>query len=179
VFLLCGFGGLRVGEALGVRSEDVGEAIVGGVRLAVVSVSRQVSQEGPTDSLKTPQSRRAVPVPGRAGARLLELAAACDGWLAGDGLGGPSTRARLSKAWRVAELPDGMRHPLRNLRNSWQTNMRWVMRVPPYFIEALMGHAVAGVTGTYYDRPDASMLARVVAEAYAERPYDAGWDWCG
>jgi len=175
VFLLCGFAGLRVGEALGVRSEDVSAAVVGGVRLAVVSVSRQVSDDGPTDLLKTPQSRRAVPVPGSAGERLLEIASACDGWLAGDGMGGPSTRARLTKAWRRCPLPEGMRHPLRNLRNSWETWMRWSMRVPPWCIEPVMGHAVQGVTGQHYDRPQRELFCEVIAQAYSERPYDGGW----
>ena len=177
--LLMAFGGLRVGESLGVRTEDVDVDVVDGVPLALVEVRRQVPNAGKsaTERLKTPQSRRMAVVPGRAALRLLRLAADADGWLSGDGLGRPNSQRRLNAEWSRAELPE--RHPLHNLRNSWQTNMRWVMRVPPYFIEALMGHAVAGVTGTYYDRPDASMLARVVAEAYAERPYDAGWDWCG
>lgn len=175
-FLLAAFGGLRVGEALGVRSEDVRAANVGGQALAVVSVRRQVSQEGVTDVLKTPQSRRAVPIAGSAGTRLIRLAAASDGYLSGDGMGGPSTRARLTKAWRACPLPDGMRHPMRNLRNSWQTWMRWEMRVPVWAIEPIMGHRVAGVTGEHYDRPQEVLFCEVVAEAYAARPYDAGWD---
>lgn len=175
-FLLCGFAGLRVGEAIGVRSEDVSEEVVDGVRLAVVSVSRQVSQEdGVTDVLKTPQSRRVVPVAGSAGERLLELAASSGGYLSGDGLGGPSTRARLTKAWRRLALHEGLRHPLRNLRNSWQTWMRWSMRVPVWAIEPMMGHRVDGVTGEHYDRPQRQLFCEVVAEAYLARPYDAGW----
>lgn len=170
-FLLAGFGGLRVGEALGVRSEDVGESL----GCAMVDVRRQIQHTSsvPTERLKTPQSARTVPIPGRAGARLMELATERDGWLTGDGMGGPSTQARLKKAWADA----GMEHPFTNLRNSWQTNTRWSLRVPPMFIEPMMGHKVAGVTGAHYDRPAAEMFAEVVAESYAAHPYDAGWNW--
>ncbi len=176
-FLLCAFGGLRVGEALGVRSEDVGAATVDGVRLALVRVERQAAPSGVTDVLKTPQSRRTVAIPGRAGQRLLELAASAPDYLSGDGLGGASTRYRLRKAWERCSLPDRLRHPFRNLRNSWQTNMRWTMRVPPFLIEPMMGHRLQGVTGQHYDRPDAEMFAEAVAEAYRARPFDAGWTW--
>lgn len=177
-FLLAGFGGLRVGEALGVTASDVMAREVGGTTLALVSVGRQVPNDGgePTDRLKTAQSRRMVPVAGRAGARLLELAASCDGPLSGDGMGGFNTQQRLQRSWAATDLPDGLRHPFRNLRNSWQTWMRWELRVPVWAIEPMMGHKVAGVTGRHYDRPDARLFAEVVAEAYLARPYDASWE---
>jgi integrase len=176
-FLLCAFGGLRVGEALGVRAEDVGAEVVDGMTLAMVRVERQAAPSGVTDALKTPQSRRTVPVPGRAGARLLELAATMPDFLSGDGMGGPSTRYRLRSSWASAPLPDRLRHPFRNLRNSWQTNMRWTMRMPPWLIEPVLGHRVQGVTGQHYDRPAAQMFAEAIAEAYRARPFDAGWTW--
>ena len=172
-FLLCAFGGLRVGEALGVRSEDVTECH----GCALVSVRRQVGENGVTETLKTPQSRREVPIPGRAGTRLLAIAAAKDGWLTDDRMGGTTNRYRLHKAWSRLDVPEGMRHPFRNLRNSWQTWMRWTMRMEPWAIETLMGHKFAGVTGQHYDRPTREVLARMVADAYRERPYDAGWNW--
>lgn len=180
-FLLAAFGGLRVGEALGVMAGEVRPLSACGAALAVVPVVRQVPNRGavPTDRLKTPQSRREVPVPGLAGARLLELAASSDGYLSGDGMGGASTQARLVRAWTSAPLPDGQRHPFRNLRNSWQTWMRWELRVPVWAIEPMMGHKVAGVTGSHYDRPDVRLFAEVVAEAYLARPFDADWDDLG
>lgn len=171
--LLCAFGGLRVGESLGVRSEDVSESS----GCAVVRVERQIPERGTEPCrLKTAQSERSAVVPGAAGARLLSLAGSSGGWLAGDGLGGPSTQTRLARAWGRAELPVG-RHPYRNLRNSWQTSMRWVVGLQPWAIEALMGHRGDTVTGRFYDRPSADMLAGIVAEAYARCPFDAGWDW--
>ena len=175
-FLLCAFGGLRVGEALGVRASDVELRTVHGVPIALVSVERQVGDHGITDALKTPQSRRTAAIPGLAAVRLATIAETCAVYLSGDGLGGPSTRCRLRKAWLSLELPDGLRHPFRNLRNSWQTNMRWVLRLPPWIVEPMMGHRMDDTTGQYYDRPQADMFAEAVADAYSEHKYDAGWD---
>lgn len=173
-FLLSAFGGLRVGEALGVRGEDVvpGEA-------SIVQVRRQISNRGakPTERLKTSQSRRDVPVPGRAGERIAELAAG-GGWLTNDGLGNPQNRYRLGRAWDSL-VPDNLRHPFRNLRNSYETNMRWALRLHPWVVEPLLGHAGKEVTGVFYDRPSTEMLTRVVLEAYEEFRFDEGWDWVG
>ena len=167
-FLLSAFGGLRTGEALGVLGSEVYESR----GCAMVPVVRQVTPRGISDRLKTPQSRRVVPMPGAAGTRILGLAAA-GGFLAGDGLGGPSTRRVLGSAWDSS----GAGHPFQNLRAAWQTWMRWEMRVEPWAIEAAMGHLAPGVTGRHYDRPQADAVAEVISEAYAARPYDAGWSW--
>lgn len=178
-FLLAAFGGLRVGEALGVRPCDVAPLDVGGTTLAMVTVARQVTNRGGevTERLKTPQSARTVPVPGRAGARLLELADAADGYLSGDGLGGPSNRFRLGRSWDAA--CGDARRPFQNLRNSYETNMRWELRLPPWIVEPMLGHVGQGVTGQYYDRPQARMLADAVADAYLAHPFDASWDDLG
>ncbi|MBR2681840.1 MAG: hypothetical protein IKE22_01065, partial [Atopobiaceae bacterium] len=96
------------------------------------------------------------------------------GYISGDGLGGPSTRFRLCKAWDALPLGE-LRHPFRNLRNSWQTNARWSLRIPPWMIEPMLGHSVQGTTGQYYDRPQAEVFAEVMADAYRQRPYDEGW----
>lgn len=173
-FLLCAFGGLRVSEALGVHAVDVELREVSGVPVALVRIERQVGDHGVTDVLKTPQSRRTVAIPGRAGVRLSEIADACGGYVSGDGMGGPSTRYRLRKAWEALPLGE-LHHPFRNLRNSWQTNMRWSLKVPPHLLEPMMGHSVQGVTGQYYDRPQGEMFAEVMADAYARNPYDEGW----
>lgn len=180
-FILAAFGGLRVGESLGVRSEDVGEVTVRGVRVALVEVRRQVQNHGGrvTERLKNAQSRRVVAIPGRAADRLIAIAEREHGWLSGDGLGEHNSQKRLMRSWSDAmqRLPVRLRHPFRNLRNSWQTNMRWTLRVPPYYIEPMMGHLVEGVTGSYYDRPQAELFADVMADAYVGCPYDAAWSW--
>lgn len=173
-FLFAGFGGMRVGEALGVMGSDVTSLDMDDQTLAVVRVERQIPNRGntPTTRLKTPHSHRFVVIPGRTGKRILDLAAENSGYLSGDGLGGPNTQSRLNISWNDA----GMAHPFRNLRNSWQTWMRWEMKVPPHYIEPMMGHKVDGVTGAYYDRPQVQMFANVVAEAYRLRPFDTSWE---
>lgn len=174
-FLLSAFGGCRVGESLGVRSEDVELVDVGGVPVCMVRIDRQMPNKGsePIGKLKNPQSHRTIAIPGRAGLRVASLAESCAGWLGGDGLGGPSTQRRLMLAWKGS----GQAHPFRNLRNSYETNMRWSLRMPPWIVEPLLGHAGKDVTGQYYDRPSAEMFAESVADAYRERPFDAGWNW--
>ena len=84
-------------------------------------------------------------------------------------------------AWKAAcdNVDEGMRHPFRNLRNSYETNMRWSMGIPPWLLEPMIGHAGKGVTGMFYDRPSGDMFASAVAEAYAKNPFDEGWDWVG
>lgn len=177
-FLLAAFGGLRVGESLGVRSEDVSATITNGIPVTLVEVQRQVVRYGVTDQLKTEHSRRTVAIPGLAGRRIVQLAKERNGWLTGDGLGGPTKRERIPYAWHTMLDNASMeRVPFRNLRNSWQTNMRWTMKLPPYLIEPMMGHVGEGVTGRHYDRPSAEMFADAVAEAYAANPYDEGWTW--
>lgn len=173
-FLLAAFGGLRLGESMGVMGSDIHMSEVDEVPVALVSVDRQIQNRGEvTERLKTPQSHRTVAIPGRVALRLGELANVECGYLTNDGFGNPNTQARLGKAWTNA----GMEHPFRNLRNSWQTNARWSLRLPPWLIEPMMGHVGEGVTGQHYDRPQAEMFAEVIVDAYRTNPYDAGWNW--
>lgn len=172
-FLLMAFGGCRVGEALGVRVEDVGE--MGGC--AVVRIERQVTQDGRvTDALKNRWSYRSAVIPGKAGMRLLELAAASDGWLTSDGIGGHAPRSRVRSSWESLRGVIEPWHPFKNLRNSWQTYMRWTLGVEPHYIEPLMGHVGDGITGRHYDKPGAAQFVAVVSAAYAEHPFDLDWD---
>lgn len=177
-FLLMAFGGCRVGESLGPLGADVEAREAAGVPLAVVRVERQVTNANAvSDALKNEWSRRAVVVPGPPGERLCAISRAVgDGWLTGDGLGGHARQDRLRGAWdgmmRDTTLP---RHPPKQLRPSWQTYMRWELRVPPYMIEPMMGHVGDGVTGRHYDRPMADQFCEAVAAAYAARPFAEGW----
>lgn len=174
-FILAAFGGLRVGESLGPLAGEVSLREVGGVPVALVPVARQVPDVGaPTERLKTRWSRRTVAIPGKAALRLSELASAlpADWFLTNDGGTGTwRPQSALGSSW--GDL--SMEHPFKNLRNSWQTWMRWELRVAPHFIEAMMGHKREGVTGAHYDRPDADLFAEVVADAYRARPFDADW----
>lgn len=182
-FVIAAFGGARVSESVGPLAGEVELREVDGARVALVPILRQVTKEtGVSDRLKTESSRRTAIVPGRAADALSSIAASLppDWPLTHDGIGGFTSRDRLNRSWRrdvLPLLPEDQRHIFQNLRNSWQTNCRWTLGIPPYCIEALMGHVVAGVTGQHYDRPHVDMLAATVAKAYAEHPYDAGWTW--
>ena len=182
-FLIAAFGGARVSESVGVLAGEVERVDVDGVPLALVPIVRQVTKEtGVSDRLKTESSRRTAIVPGRAALALESAAAAlpADWPLTHDGMGAFTSRDRLNRAWRrdvLPMLPESQRHIFQNLRNSWQTNCRWTLGIAPYYVEVLMGHVGAGVTGRHYDRPQVLMFAETVARAYAAHPYDAGWTW--
>ena len=173
-FLLSAFGSCRVGESLGVTAADVEARELDGVPLALVRIERQVPPVGPpVDRLKTAQSRRTVVLAGKAATRIVALASALppDWYLTNDGAGRWSGQSRLNDAW----LALGLGRPFKNLRNSWQTWMRWEAKVPPYFIEPMMGHKGADVTGRHYDKPTADLFAEVVADAYRAAPWDSNW----
>ena len=175
-FLLSAFGSARVGESLGVLAGEVERREAGGVPVALVPIRRQVDHHGSgvSERTKTAESARWLVIVGRAASRLCDLAEAtpADWPLTNDGMGGIVQQERYTANWRRM----GMEHPYRNLRNSWQTWMRWELGVEPHHIEVLMGHKVRGTTGQHYDRPQAEQLASVVADAYRARPYDAGWE---
>ena len=174
-FILAAFGSCRVGESLGPFAGEVELREVDGVPVALVQITRQVDNAGKvTDALKTEQSRRTVCVPGKMAIRLADIASELprDWFLTHDGMGGPQSQRRLGRSWRDAD----MAHPFRNLRNSWQTNCRWELGMPPWLLEPMMGHAGRDVTGRHYDRPQADVFAEAVAKAYAEHPFDAGWE---
>jgi len=167
-FILAAFGGCRLGESMAPLAGDVERREVEGVTLAVVRVAGQVAASG-TEVVppKTASSVRPVVIAGRPAERLCELAAVLppDWPLSHDGMGGHQRQSRLKEAWRRR----GMAHPFRNLRNSWQTWMRWELKVEPHFIEAMMGHKLPGVTGAHYDRPTADMFCDVMVRAHLGR----------
>jgi integrase len=182
-FLLAAFGGCRVSESVGPLAGEVALREVSGVPVALVPIVRQVTKEtGVSDRLKTEQSRRTVVVPGRAALALGRAASELppDWPLTHDGAGLWVSRDRVNRAWRLDVLPllpEPQRHIFQNLRNSWQTNCRWSLGMPPWLVEPLMGHRGEGVTGAHYDRPQAELFAAAVADAYREHPFDAGWSW--
>lgn len=175
-FLLAAFGSCRLGESLAPLAGDVEMREVNGVALALVPITGQLASSGTSVvKTKTPQSNRTVVIAGKAAVRLGEIAASMppDWPLSNNGFGERYPQARLKDTWRKMK----MEHAYRNLRNGWQTYMRWDLKVEPHYIEAMMGHKLPGVTGAHYDRPDADQFARVMADAYARYPYDKDWDW--
>lgn len=174
-FIVAAFGGVRVGESLGPLAGEVEHRMVNGVDVALIPIRRQVEHHGKVEErLKNRQSSRTVAIAGMSAVRLCEIARSKDAgsFLTDDGFGGHVTQERYTANWRRL----GLDHPFRNLRNSWQTWMRWEMRVDPRFIEPMLGHSVGGTTGMYYDRPEADVFAEVVADAYARKPYDRNWN---
>lgn len=170
-FILCAYGGLRVGESLGIMAADVEVRELDGVPVAFVDVGRQVNRDGGViDRVKTEQSERTAYVFGRAATRLSQIVNGMpDGWfVTNDGAGNAQPQYRLTRAWARA----GMEHPFRNLRKSWETWMRWEAKVETWAVEVAMGHKLAGVSGRYYDRPSADVVARFIADVYRERPWD-------
>ena len=177
-FIMAAFGGCRVGESLGPTIEDVRPLDGHSVPMVAVDIVRQAENRGGmTDVLKTDRSNRTTIIVGRAAKRITNLAASADCvWLTNDGVGHFVKQSQLAKAWERL-VPDEIRHPFTNLRNSWQTNMRWEMGLAPWIIEPMMGHIGDGVTGKYYDRPQEQMFAEQLEKAYAKNPYDAMWTW--
>ena len=177
-FILSAFGGCRVGESLGPMADEVCRAEGQQCEAAIVRIVRQAQSRGEmTDRLKTERSGRTVVIVGRAATRLLELADGASGtWLTNNGIGGHVSQPQLVRTWDEL-VPKDMRHPFKNLRNSWQTNMRWELDLPPWIVEPLMGHSGEGVTAKHYDRPQDEMFVRQVVDAYMAHRYDAGWTW--
>lgn len=173
-FLLAAFGGCRLGESMAPRARDVEIRHVDGVTLALVGITGQVAASG-TDVVrtKTEQSVRTATLVGSPAVRMAQIVAALppDWPLSHDGIGGVQCQSRLKEAWRQKR----MEHPYRNLRNSWQTWMRWELHVEPRYIEPMMGHKLPGVTGAHYDRPTADMFADVMLDAYKAHIFDEDW----
>lgn len=180
--LLMMFGSCRTGEALGPLLDECRLVRSHGIELVVVDVVRQVREAGrlgEDGDLKNGQSVRPVVIPPPWAARLWELVgqrrAAGDAFLVDDGHGRPVRQEVLRADWAAAVEAAGLpaKAP-RAARRSWETYMRWTMGVSPDRVERMMGHALPGVTGTHYDKPNADMFVETVAEAFARRPFVAG-----
>nr|WP_314639712.1 hypothetical protein [uncultured Olsenella sp.] len=176
-YVLMAFGGLRVGEALGVRCSEVTLGECDGVPVATVRVRRTAGDRdghmGPDGALKTRQSVRVAVIAGSPAERLAEIATGRlrNGmeWLSGDGPAPGKGRARhaFGAALRSSGLP---RMSFQSLRPSWQTVARHRLLLDQSVIESLMGHAMPGVTGRHYERPRPAQLVEAMAAAYARTP---------
>ena len=165
--VLCGLASCRVGEAFGPRV-DMGEVRgmdVLGMTVAVVDVTRQIDARGhELPSLKTPHSARPVIVPEPWSLDVLSVNAE---WLCDNGCGDPVSRRAARDSWLAACDRAGVSPiPLKNLRNSWRTYMRWELGVAEDMLEAMMGHAGRNVGEVHYDRPREEAFAQTVADAW-------------
>lgn len=176
--ILCALGSCRVGEACAPKVSDISLSTeAGGVPVARVAIGRQLLKEGNrvTGTLKNKQSRRTVCVPGAPALRLMEIAGEMDGrglpYLNDAGEGAPVRRSIVQEEWKRAFEPGGPLHgmpyvTMQNLRNSWETYMRWELHVPADMIDSMMGHAGKHVRTQFYDRPSADVFAETCAIAY-------------
>lgn len=178
-FLCAAFGSARVGESLSPKADDVWCCERNGVFAAVIPIKEQVSNTTHRidDTLKTAWSERSIVILGPAGRRVMQLARRnAGGYLTDDGFGRFVPQHRLWKAW-VRSLGDDV-HPFKNLRKSYETTLKWDLKVPSDRIERIIGHVGDGVTGYHYDRPEVEHFIDTLTECYAENPYMDSWDWC-
>lgn len=165
IAVLCGIGSCRVGEAMGVKAEDIKPYIYKGKTLAVKELQRQYSAANTVeDMLKTGNSKRPVIIPEPWSKEFLE---AKSGWLIDKGNGKPISQYVMRNIWHDALVAHDIDIiPLKNLRNSWKTIMRWELKVDADYVERMMGHAGKNVGEIYYDRPQWQQLDDIVGEAW-------------
>lgn len=175
VFLAAAFGGCRVSEAFGLKPEkisaiehkgDIYAALL--IDTTVQIVNRKISVR---DKLKTEdsagiESRWAIIAPPWAN-RILELASQAqeDGlaWMCDNGLGQPRNPDEVKRGYKRWFLDKEYPFiPLKNLRNSYTTNMR-TKGVDLEDIAKLLGHTTDAITYKHYDLPDVGDLIERVS----------------
>ena len=152
IAVLCGIGSCRVGEVMGVKAEDIKPYVYKEKKLAVIDLQRQYSSANKVnDVLKTGNSKRPVIIPEPWSKEFLAVKG---GWLVDKGNGKPISQYVMRKIWHEALTSNGIDIiPLRNLRNSWRTIMRWELKIGADYVERMMGHAGKNVGEIDYDRP--------------------------
>lgn len=163
--ILCGIGSCRVGESLGVRTENIMSYEYAGMTLAIIDIDVQVNNTGEVlDKLKTAQSKRPIVIPEPWSKDILSINTS---WLTDTGYGKPVSQYVVRRAWRKLIKDKNLKYiPFRNLRNSWRTVMRWELGIDSDYVEKMMGHAGKNVGEIYYDRPQWQQFADVVGEAW-------------
>ena len=122
IAVLCGIGSCLVGEATGVKAEDIKSYVYKGKMLAVIDLQRQYSSANKVnDVLKTGNSKRPIIIPVPWLKEFLEVKC---GWLVDKGNGKPISQYVMRNIWHDALTSNGIDIiPLKNLRNSWRTIM--------------------------------------------------------
>ena len=162
-FILACFAGMRTGESLACRLDDV-EVFRGVQDVYTVAVERQMGMGGdmPENTLKNDQSRRTAivlqPVVERFAEILRERAEFGTEWIADRGNGLPMNKNGL-KRWKTFCASRNIRYvPWSNLRNSWRTICETELHLPWDLTELLMGHKLPGVSGAHYIRPSKEQI---------------------
>ena len=165
IVVLCGIGSCRVGEAMGVKAEDIKPYVYKGKMLAVIDLQRQYSSTNKVnDVLKTGNSKRPIIIPVSWLKEFLEVKC---GWLVDKGNGKPISQDTMSRIWHDALVAHDIDIiPLKNLRNSWRAIIRWELKVDADYVERMMGHAGKNVGEIYYDRGQWQQFADVAREAW-------------
>lgn len=164
--IMCGIASCRPSEALGPMRSEVRRERVNGMIVAVVDLVRQAGKGESEDreALKNPQSARPVVIPEPWSLDVLEQPGP---WLCDRGDGTPCRQWKVNDSWGRALEDAGMVPiPMRNLRNSWRTYMRWELGVDEDMLESMMGHAGKNVGERHYDRPRWEVYADVVTSAW-------------
>lgn len=179
--LLSGFGSCRVSEALGVRADDVGLLNIRDVPIATVYIERQIDgQTRVVNRTKNRWSQRTVFLAGKPALRLFHLASTVQktAFLCAPPDCAHATQRELRLEF-ARLLKDGNvpQHLFKNPRKTWQTNMRWVVRLPPWAIEPMMGHVGEGITGRHYDKPSNQQFADLLADAWSQNPFADRYPW--
>lgn len=173
--LLRGYAGLRPGESLAITVSDIEASKYMGITVCKITVDDQIlaNAEGPVDRTKNAQSARVAFMAGDPADRLVEICKEVgDGYLTHDGFGNWVKQERVSDNLEKVVAKHGIaKHPFKNLRKTWETAIRWEMRLPPWLSEPLMGHRLPGVTAQYYDRPSIERMAETYAEGYMRYPF--------
>lgn len=144
--ILTGPCGLRAGEALGVTRHNVKDG--------VLNIEQQVLQPKGgckvTPRLKSPQSRRSVPLPKPLETMLLDCEQVSHIWVCSDSAGGfltPNNASReLAEAVELAEIPRVTPHELRHTFISLLEND---LECPPAIVASLAGKRYQAVTAAY------------------------------
>lgn len=170
--ILMAFGSCRVGEACAPLLTDVKRAEVGGMTLAIVRIDKQTAYRGRGfDPCKNEASVRSVVIPEPWSLAVLDRKAQNERlglvYLNDNGCGELPSRALVNERWRQSFRDSSMKYlPITKLRNSWETVSRWTLGIDKDKVDKMMGHSNNDVRSKHYDRPDETMFAETVAEAW-------------
>lgn len=168
VFLLSAHGGLRVGEAVGVKRGDMTFENGDGGCICIVDVQRQINVREEVGPLKTERSYRRAAITSPWSDRLFELVEGleADEWVVNDGSYEQPKRHRVNNMWtKLIKATDLDYAPLRMLRSSYETYMHWELGTPIDIVSRLLGHTQISTTMKHYDRPQDKSLIYAAAQS--------------